>query len=226
VAYLNQPGWPGSLRGIAAEGGGSFAVSTSSGAVARYRPFDQQSVLLAEGLDQPHGVAVAPGGKVAVAELGTGRVLLVGTTGVDELAAGLNEPRDVAVSPDGECYVSESGAGRVVRIAGGRAEVVVDGLVEPHGLAWGNDKIYLVDAGAKSLIEFSPASGERRTLASSLPVGFPPGVIPKPLKGLPPLSGPIRPFAGLAVGADEQIYISADGEGSVLALRRAQPQGR
>jgi sugar lactone lactonase YvrE len=218
AARLNQPGWPGSLRGIAADGTGTFAVSTSSGAVARYRPFAQESVLLADGLDQPHGVAIA-NGKVVVAELGAGRVLLVGSAGTEELAKGLNEPRDVAISPDGDCYVSESGAGRVVRIAGGSAEVVVDGLAEPHGLAVSSGKLYVLDAGAKLLIALSLENGEQRTLASALPLGPPPGVIPKPLKGLPPLSGPIRAFAGLALGANENLYISADGEGSVLSLR-------
>jgi sugar lactone lactonase YvrE len=222
VARLNESGWPGSLRGIAAEGGGSFAVTTSSGAAARYRPFEQESVLLADGLDQPHGVAVAPGGTVLVAELGTGRVLSVDHAGVQELASGLDEPRDVAISPEGECYVSESGAGRIIKIVGGRVEVVVDGLREPQGLAWRDGKLYFIDVGAKSLIELSLESGEQRTLACGLPVGSPPGVTPKPLKGLPPLSGPIRPLAGVAVGRNGDIYISADGEGSVLALRPAK----
>jgi len=221
VARLNQPGWPGSLRGIAAAGGGAFAVTTSSGAVARYRPYEQASVMLANGLDQPHGVAVAPGGAAIVAELGAGRVLSADEAGVEVLASGLDEPRGVATSPGGECYVSESGAGRVVRIAGGRVEVVADGLGDPQGLAWRDDKLYVVDASAKSLIELSPASGAHRTLASGLPVGAPPGVVPKPLKGLPPLSGPIRPFAGVAAGANGALYVSADGEGSVLALRPA-----
>ena len=36
----------------------------------------------------------------------------------------------------------------------------------------------------------------RRTIASGLPVGAPPGVTPKPLLGMPPFSGPQGPFAG------------------------------
>ncbi len=42
---------------------------------------------------------------------------------------------------------------------------------------------------------------------------------PKPLKGMPPFSGPQGPFAGITAAADGTLYVSADGEGSVLALR-------
>ena len=63
-------------------------------------------------------------------------------------------------------------------------------------------------------------SGKRSTVASGLPVGPPPGVEPKPLRGMPPFSGPQGPFAGIAAGPDGTLYVSADGEGSVLALRR------
>jgi hypothetical protein len=39
------------------------------------------------------------------------------------------------------------------------------------------------------------------------------------MKGLAPIPGPAGPFAGLAAGADGTLYIAADGDGSVLALR-------
>ena len=65
--------------------------------------------------------------------------------------------------------------------------------------------------------------GQRGTAAPSprgLPVGAPPGVVPKPLKGMPPFSGPQGPFAGIAAGPDGTLYVSADADGSVLAFRR------
>jgi hypothetical protein len=37
---------------------------------------------------------------------------------------------------------------------------------------------------------------------------------------MPPFSGPQGPFAGITAGADGTLYVSADGDGSVLALRR------
>jgi hypothetical protein len=55
-----------------------------------------------------------------------------------------------------------------------------------------------------------------------LPVGAPPGVTPKPLKGLEPFSGPQGPFAGIAAGPDGTLYVSADADGSVVALRRTR----
>ena len=73
--------------------------------------------------------------------------------------------------------------------------------------------------GARTLIEHDLNKGSRRTLASNLPVGSPPGVVAKPLRGFPPFTGPMGPFAGLAAGPDGRIYLSADGDGSVLALR-------
>ena len=78
-----------------------------------------------------------------------------------------------------------------------------------------------MDAGAKTLIEVDPDGKSRTVIARDLPVGAPPGVDPKPLKGLPPFSGPQGLFAGIAAGPDGTLYISADAEGSVLALRKA-----
>jgi hypothetical protein len=82
--------------------------------------------------------------------------------------------------------------------------------------------LYIVDAGAKELIAFDMNAEVRQTIASGLPVGPPPGVVPKPLKGLPPFSGPQGPFAGIAAAADGTLYVSADGDGSVLAVRRSR----
>ena len=58
------------------------------------------------------------------------------------------------------------------------------------------------------------------TIATRLPVGPPPGVVPKKLRAIPPLSGPMGPFAGIAINATGTLYISGDAEGSILVLRR------
>jgi glucose/arabinose dehydrogenase len=230
-----SPGYPGSapIRGLASVGGGEFIVTTSNGQVARYSPARNESEMLADGLDQLYGVAVSSSGAVLVAELGAGRVLSVGSTAavvsgggsgrsgqVEVLASGLRNPLGVAIGTDGACFVSESGAGRVVKLSGSRAETVLDDLHEPHGILVRDGLLYVVDAGAKTLIAFDLKSKNRRVIVSDLPVGSPPGVIPKPLHGLPPFSGPQGPFAGIAAGPDGTLYISADAEGSVLALRR------
>jgi sugar lactone lactonase YvrE len=218
VGMLFTPGYPGFLRGLAPAGAGAFVVSTSGGQIARYRPGDGETDYLADGFDQLYGVAIGPGDAIVFAELGTGRVHSLRSGNTDVLASGLQDPVGVAVDSGGRPLVAESGAGRVVRLAGS-TETVVDGLQRPQGIAVANGWLYIVDAGVKQVVAFDLASGDRHTIAAGLPVGPPPGVEPKPLLGLPPFSGPQGPFAGIAVGPDGTLYISADGDGSVLALR-------
>jgi DNA-binding beta-propeller fold protein YncE len=220
LGMLFTPGYPGFLRGLAPAGVGEFVVTTSGGQLSRYRPAVCESDVLADGFDQLYGVAVAPDGAVVVAEMGTGRVLSVRDGHVDVLASGLRDPVGVAITPDGGCLVSEPGAGRVVNVCGGGTETVLDGLRRPQGILVGDGQLYVVDADARELLAFDLDTGARRIIASELPVGAPPGVVPKPLRGMPPFSGPQGPFAGIAAGPDGTLYVSADGEGSVLALRR------
>ena len=219
VGMLFSPGYPGFMRGLAPSGDGRFVVTTSGGQVSRYMPAAAETEVLADGFDQLYGVAVGPGG-VVFAELGTGRVLSIDAGKVVVLASNLREPVGVAITADGATLVAESGAGRVVRLAGSSQEVVVDELRCPQGIVVVDGRLYIVDAGARELIEFDLNTRARHTIASGLPVGPPPGVVPKPLKGMPPFSGPQGPFAGIAAGRDGTLFVSADGDGSVLALRR------
>ncbi len=226
VGMLFSPGYPGFLRGLAPAGPGIFVVATSGGQIARYRPGDGETDYLADGFDQLYGVAIGPGDAIVFAELGTGRVHSLRSGAVEVLASGLQDPLGVAFDPNGVPLVSESGAGRVVRLAGS-PETVVDGLQRPQGILVANGILYVVDAGAKEVVAVDLDTGARHVVASGLPVGPPPGVEPKPLKGMPPFSGPQGPFAGIAIGTDGTLYVSADGDGSVLALRDAhdrQPQ--
>jgi sugar lactone lactonase YvrE len=219
AGMLFTPGFPGYTRGVAAAGPGEVIVTTAIGTVARFWPAEQRSEVLASGFNQLYGVAIAPGGAVIFAEQGTGRVLQVAAGQVEELAAGLSQPSGVAVGANGTCYVAEQGGGRIVKLAGGRAETVLDGLQKPQGILVRGGLLYVVDAGAKALIEYNLTSGARRALASDLPVGAPPGVVPKFLNAIGTLSGPMGPFAGITADPDGTLYFSADAEGSVLALR-------
>lgn len=222
AGMLFSPGYPGFLRGLAPTGAGEFVVTTANGQVSRYRPGSNESEVLAEGFDQLYGVAVASAGAVVVAELGAGRVLSIRPGHVGVLASGLSDPVGVAIAPDGACLVAEAGAGRVIKLDGTGLGIatMLGGLQRPQGILALDRQVYVVDAGAKELIAFDLETGARRTIASELPVGAPPGVIPKPLRGMPPFSGPQGPFAGIAAGPDGTLYVSADAEGSVLALRQ------
>lgn len=222
LGMLFSPGYPGFTRGVQAIGSGEFIVATAGGQVCRYSPAKAHTEVLADGFDQLYGVAEAPAG-VIVAEFGTGRVLCVRPGSVDVLAHGLDRPVGVAVESDGSVLVSESGAGRVVRVTGSTVQPVVDGLVRPQGILVDAGRLYLVDAGARQLIAVDLATATRHTIAAGLPIGPPPGVQPKPLNGMPPFSGPQGPFAGIARGLDGTLFVSADGDGSVLALHPVGP---
>jgi sugar lactone lactonase YvrE len=228
VGMLFSPGYPGFLRGVVSSGPGEFVVTTSAGQVSRYRPAANETDVLADGFDQLYGVALSPDG-VVFAELGTGRVLSLRPGGVlgdvEVLAGDLREPVGVAIGADGACLVAEAGAGRVVEVNGSKIDTVVADLQRPQGICVRDGVLYIVDAGAKELIAFelnNPEKNARHTIASGLPVGPPPGVVAKPLKGMPPFSGPQGPFAGIAAAGDGTLYISADGDGSVLAVRRSR----
>jgi glucose/arabinose dehydrogenase len=223
AGMLFTPGYPGFLRGLASAGAGEFVVTTSGGQVSRYRPARNESDVLVDGFDQLYGVAMAPGGAAVVAELGTGRVLSIRPARVDVLVSGLHDPVGVAIGADGAPLVAEAGAGRVVKLTGSGAETMLDGLQRPQGIVVHDGRLYVVDADAKTLIEFDLESNSRHTVASELPVGAPPGVVPKPLRGMPPFSGPQGPFAGITAGPDGTLYVSADADGSVLAIRRQDP---
>jgi len=219
VGMLFSPGYPGFLRGLASCGAGQFVVTTSGGQISRYAPGRAETEILADGFDQLYGVAV-DGDAVVAAELGTGRVLAVRAGVVEVLASGLLDPVGVAIAPDGGVLVAESAAGRVVKLTGATVAVVADGLGCPQGIVVAGGQLYIVDAGAKEVVMVDLNSKARNIIAADLPVGAPPGVEPKPLKGLPPFSGPQGPFAGIAVGPGGTLYVSADGDGSVLALSR------
>ncbi len=227
VGMLFSPGYPGFVRGVVTSGPGEFVVTTSGGQVTRYRPAASESEVLADGFDQLYGVAVGPNGpnNVIVAELGTGRLLSVRPGGVDVLATDLRDPIGVAADADGTCLVAQAGAGTVVGVDGSGIDTVVADLQRPQGIMVRDGVLYIVDAGAKEVIAFDLNSKSRQTIASGLPVGSPPGVTPKPLQGMPPYSGPQGPFAGITAGPDGTLYISADGDGSVVALHRT-PDGR
>jgi sugar lactone lactonase YvrE len=226
LGMLFSAGYPGVFRGVAAAGGGAFVVATALGQVSRYRPAKNESEVLAQGLEQIVGVAVGPRGAIVVAEFNTGRVLSVQSGNADVLASGLRGPMGVAIGSDGACFVSESGAGRVVKLNGSAVEAVLDGLKQPQGILVHDGQLYALDVGAKALIAFDLKDKTRTTVATNLPVGAAPGVVPKPLRGIMPFSGPQGPFAGIAAGPDGTLYVSGDAEGSVLALRQDKTKRR
>ena len=221
VGMLFTPGYPGFLRGLTPSGPGEFVVTTSGGQVSRYRPASGESEVLADGFDQLYGVAIAPDGTVAAAELGTGRVISIRNGRVEAIASGLNDPIGVAIAPDGSWLVSEAGAGRVVKLTVIRRAHGCGRIGPARKAFWSTGGSCTWSTPAPRHWSWWIWRTRQRTPSRpGLPVGAAPGVVPKPLKGMPPFSGPQGPFAGIAMGPDGTLYVSADADGSVLALQR------
>ncbi len=220
-ALLVDHSFPGFARGVVVDAAGAAYLTTSAGALSRYRS-GEETVALAAGLERPTGVALMADGSVVVCETGGGRLLRITPQGrLSTLVRGLAAPVGVVAMADGSCFVSESAAGRVVHIANGQATPVMSGLRDPQGLAWLNDSLFVIDRAAKNLHCYTPANGQREVVAEQLPVGAAPGVVPKTLPGLGELMpGPLLPFADLVAREDGRLLIGADGAGAVLALSR------
>ena len=196
-----------------------MADSTGLGSVARYRPGLGESDFLAHGFDQLMGIAATDRGAVVFAEYGTGRVHLAEGDTVRHIAEGLDRPMGSAVQGN-TVFVTEAGAGRIARLRqGSPVDTIAEGLGRPEGLCLSGGQLYAVDTVGKRLLEIDPESGAVATIASNLPVGAPPGVVPKFLGPIGDMAGPMVNFAGLACGPDGMIYVAADAEGSVIAFR-------
>ncbi len=218
IGNLFGGNYPGFLRGLATAGGDELLTTTANGTVARWTPGSEPE-LLAHGFARLMGIAASAGGGAVFADYDTGRIMLAEGGEVSELAGGLDKPMGVAVAADGTVYVAESGAGRVSKIAGGKAVTVLDGLGEPQGLAIMGGQLFVLDIATKQVVECDVAGGTSRVIAAQLAIGAPPGIVMKQLGGVGDMCGPMTSFAGLAAGADGTLYVSADAEGSVLALR-------
>ena len=214
------PGCPGYMRGVApGRSSGEWLITTGLGSVTRYRPALGECDFLAHGFDQLMGIATSDNGAVVFAEMGSGRVHLVEGETVRPIAEGLDQPMGVAVQGH-TAYVAEAGAGRIARLRqGSPVDTLAEGLGRPEGLCLCGGKLYAVDTAGKRLLEIDPESCAVATIARNLPVGAPPGVVPKFLGPIGDMSGPMINFADIACGPDGSIYVSADGEGSVLAFR-------
>ncbi|MFE5815106.1 hypothetical protein ACFQ6S_17090 [Streptomyces sp. NPDC056479] len=208
-------------HGIAADGE-LLHLTSQFGQVQTYDPGTGAVRERAGGLRRPLGITVAPDGSLVVAESDGGRVVAVDANdAISVLADGLERPADVAHDAEGRCYVSDEGAGTVLRIeADAPPAVVVDGLDAPQGLAVLGEELFTVETGSRRLRAVSLVTGEVRIDAEDLPVGAPPGVVPRAepalfAQGMPGLA---RRFAGLAASPDGALLLSANGEGTVLRL--------
>ncbi len=208
-----------SSHGVATDDLGRVHVSSQSGAVRTYEPERREFTTRAEELDRPGGVAVRSDGMLVVAETGAGRVVGIdGENALTVLADGLHTPVDVAVDAEDRCYVSDEERGEVFRIDDGLV-VVAEGLQRPQGIAVSGDELFVVETGTRRLLSVDLVTGDRLVEAEELAVGLPPGLTRVQPEPRGHASVPV-PFAGVAVGPDGSLHVSANGEGSVLRISR------
>lgn len=220
-AMLLQHGFPGYVRGVAVEDGGSFVVTNSAGQCARYRPGGEAEILL-DGLDRAMGVTVTGHGEIVLCEAGAGRVIAIRADGqARTLATGLDRPTGLAEAPGGGFFVSEAGAGRVLHMTGDGAATVMSGLIEPHGVAVSAGRVVALDRGDGALHRAGGKDGATEVLASGLPCGTHGELRPNILPGIKDLMpGPLLPFADIAALPDGRIAVGGDAQGSIVAVRQ------
>ncbi len=212
-------GYPGFLIGLAAGPKGLYC-STTAGSVCIFDPVAVESSVVAEGFDEPRGIAVRESGHVVVADAAAGTIVEIdGSGAADVLVSGLNLPAGVAVDAEDRVWAVDEGSGELLLIERGTSRVVVESLANPQGVGAAGTTAYVVEAAAGRLVAVD-VSGVTEIVATGLSVGLDDGVR-TPLGGMPELlPGPIRPFAGVTTDETGRVYVSADDAGAVLAFQR------
>ncbi|WP_107308412.1 SMP-30/gluconolactonase/LRE family protein [Streptomyces qaidamensis] len=210
---------PPAVHGVAAADGLVHCTS-QYGDVHTYDPEQNTTRLRATGLDEPGGIAVGPDGSLVVAETGAGRIVAVGPDGtITALVEGIDHPVDVTFDDEGRAYVSDDRRGTVLRIDDGKTVTVADGLGAPQGLAASGDELFVVETDHRRIRVISLTTGASRVDAEDLPLGPPPGVVPRAEPALftpDGMPGVPRRFAGLAATPCGSLLLAAHGEGTVL----------
>jgi DNA-binding beta-propeller fold protein YncE len=180
--------------GVAAIGGGAVVAEAGAGRVLGVSSGGGTSVL-ASGLDEPTGVAVAPDGAPIVGEAGAGRVVRLGASGRSRILEGLDCPHGLAAH-GGSMYVLDVGAKRLLVVTDGRSRTIASRLpvgaprrVQPNrgipelamtrgnryafaGLAVSSDgTVYVAADGEGSVLAARPVQSEEDTQPGRPPRG-------------------------------------------------------
>ena len=175
---------------------------------------DKSTKAMAHGLAAPMDAIELADGKVLVLELAAGA--LTQLSGADlhdkkQVLTGLQGPTQMIMGKDGGVYITEL-SGRLIRVdtANWSQKTIAEGLAAPEGLAQApSGKFIVAEAAKRQLTEVDPANGNKRVIASDLPIGFEAG------PGLPP------PYltTGVAVAADGTVYFSADRDNGIYKIK-------
>lgn len=161
------------------------------------------------GFQQPGHAIELDDGALIVTEPSNGRLLRVdGAAAPRPIAEGLGTPTGLAVAGDGRLLVTDASEGRLLAIdpeAGGVTVVGTD-LGAPRRVAIAPDGAAVVLDARGRVLRLEPGSTMPIVLVEGLAVGH--------------LDAPHPRSGGLTVTPDGAVYIAADKEASVYALRR------
>lgn len=175
---------------------------------------DKSTKAMAHGLAAPMDAIELGDGRVLVLELAAGA--LTQLSGADlhdkkQVVTGLQGPTQMILGKDGGVYITEL-SGRLIRVdtADWSQKTIAEGLAAPEGLAQApSGKFIVAETAKRQLTEVDPSNGNKRVIASDLPIGFEAG------PGLPP------PYltTGVAVAADGTVYFSADRNNGIYKIK-------
>ena len=224
VIQLMDHNYPGFVTGIAAFGDGQLTMTTAQGKVISFNLGNRESMIRADNLDELHDIALTASGDIIVAEGGAGRILRISGETISVIASGLIRPMGVCVDENGEIYVTDEGAGQVLHLRENGIHVLAT-LKKPQGIVCVGRDLLVADVETRNIVSVSLKDLRQSVICAGTPVGAPPGVAPKILPGNPGLlGGPLTPFCGLATDSAGIIYLSANGEGSIIALSSVKPK--
>lgn len=194
-------------------------TSFSTGTLHLINRADHSTIGLIHGLNAPSDAIELADGSIVVSELATGSLVHLSGDKLEQkrtLAEGLQGPVQMILGKDRQIYLTEA-AGFLTRVNpdSGEIERVAEGLLMPEGLAqMANGDFVIAETAAQRLISLNTETGERKTLADNLPIGFPAG------PGMPPSGIP----TGVAVAADGTVYFSSDMDNGLYKIE-LEPTG-
>jgi sugar lactone lactonase YvrE len=198
---------------VSAAGRNLISSSWTANAVQVWNPVTDQVVESHFDFNIPLN-AISFRGGLAVAELGTGSVVLEQDGTRTTLIDGLLVPTGLAAEGS-TLYVADAAAGTITRVTRHDRRVVARELAAPEGLAWSTrGRLLVVESGAGRVSEVDLGSGERRVLADGLALGLP------SVPGLPPTFL----FNGIATDTTGRVYVSGDVDNVVYVLSEPHPR--
>jgi len=177
---------------------------------------DAQKIIKTAKFKAPYNPVFFSDGSVVVAdyEAGTLTRLAPGKSrDKDEFAVGLEGPVGLATDGDEILYVGEYDSGRIwqLDLVSGERRLIAEGLDRPEGLAVTRDgRVLVAETGTGRLVRIKPGASEFDVIADNLAIGLPGG---------DDMPAPFIP-TGVAVDADDNIYISADRANALYKLSR------